>query len=255
MYSINILFIAVLAIALLYGLEAVARSSEIFFVVVLPLFIITLVLLIPEYRFDNLFPVMGNGVIPVIAGIFPLMNNAVFPVICLSMIFTINTKDIKAAKKTIFKSYLFSMVELILGMMVCVLVLGGTLAGKLNYSLFITTKEIDVGVIFSRLEALMVIIWLVVSFYAAFVYIYTATLGLSQVLKLKDYKRIVIPELLIVAVYSGIVYKDVPYQLNWDMVIRTPAAIVFGFVLPSMLLIVSLIRRKLDSKKLQQEKT
>lgn len=244
MYSINILFIAVLAIALLYGLEAVARSSEIFFVVVLPLFIITLVLLIPEYNFENLFPIMEKGAIPVIAGMFPLMNNAVFPVICLSMIFTTNLKDIKEAKRTIYKSYLLSMVELILGMMMCVLVLGGALTGKLHYSLFITTKEINVGVIFSRLEALMVIIWLVVSFYASFVYIYSATLGLSQVLKLKDYKRIVIPLLLIVAVYSGIVYKDVPYQLNWDLVVRTPAAVIFGFLLPLALLIVSLIKKK-----------
>lgn len=243
-YHINILFIAVLAIALLYGLEAVARSTEIFFVIVLPFFIITLLLLIPEYKFDNLFPIMENGAAPVVAGMFPIMNNAVFPIICLSMIFTTNIKDIKAAKKSIFKGYLLSMFELFFGLIMCVLVVGGTLTGKLRYSPFTTTKEIDVGVIFSRLEALVVIIWLVISFYATFVYIYAGTLGLSQVLKLNDYKRIVIPVLLIVAVYSGIVYKDVPYQVNWDMVVRTPAAFAFGFVLPAVLLVVSLIKRK-----------
>jgi spore germination protein KB len=119
---------------------------------------------------------------------------------------------------------------------------------------FIITKEIDVGVIFSRLEALVGIVWLVVSFFAAFIYIYAGILGLSQILKLKDYKRIVIPVLLIVAVYSGIVYKDAPYQLNWDTVVRTPAAIVFGFVLPLALLVISLIRKKLSTKnKLNRE--
>jgi len=122
------------------------------------------------------------------------------------------------------------------------------MTGKLRYSPFTVTKEINVGVIFSRLEALIVIVWLVVSFFAVFIYIYSGILGLSQVLKLKNYKRIVIPVLLIVTVYSVIVYKDVPYQLNWDTVVRTPAALAFGFVLPLVLLVISLIRKKLGTK-------
>lgn len=247
-YQINILFIAVLAIALLYGLEAVARAREVLFILVFPLYIIAALLLVPEYKFDNLFPIMENGVTSVVVGMFPLMNNAVFPIICLSMIFTTNIKDIKIAKKSIYKGYFLGMFELFIGMIMCVLVVGGALTGKLRYSPFIITKEIDVGVIFSRLEALIVIVWLVVSFFATFIYIYAGVLGLSQVLKLKNYKKIVIPVLLIVTVYSGIVYKDVPYQLNWDKVVRTPAAIAFGFVLPTVLLVISLVRKKLETK-------
>ncbi len=247
-YYINILFIVVLAIALLYGLEAVARAREVLFVLIFTLFILTFLLLTPEFKIDNLFPIMEKGAVPVLAGMFPLLNNAVFPIICFTMIFTANIKDIKSAKKSIFKGYLLGMFELFTGMLLCVLVLGGTLAGEMRYSSFSITKEIDVGVIFSRLEALIVIVWLVISFYAALIYIYAGVLGLSQVLKLKDYKKIVIPVLLIVAVYSGIVYKDVSYQLNWDKVVRTPAAIVFGFILPVMLLVVSLIRKKSAKK-------
>ncbi|KNY25964.1 hypothetical protein [Pseudobacteroides cellulosolvens] len=51
-----------------------------------------------------------------------------------------------------------------------------------------------------------------------------------------------------VAVYSGIVYKDVPYQVNWDMVVRSSAAITFGFILPAVLLVVALVRKKLNTK-------
>lgn len=243
-YYINVLFIAVLAIALLYGLEALARAREILFVITLAFYILVLLLLIPEYKIDNLLPIMENGAAPVIAGIFPIMNNAVFPIICLSMIFTTNIKDLAEAKISIFKGYFFGMVEVFFGILMCLLVVGGTCTENLRYPLFSVTKEIDVGVIFSRLEGLIVIIWLVVSFFAAFIYIYAGTLGLSQVLGLNDYKRIVIPVLLIVTVYSGIVYKDVPYQLYWDTVVRTPAAIAFGFALPLVLLIISLIRKK-----------
>ncbi len=248
-YYINSLFIVALAIALLYGLEVVARAREVFFIIIFPLFLITFLLLIPEFKFDNLFPIMENGAAPVVAGMFPLMNNAVFPIICLTMIFTTNIKDIKAAKKSIYKGYFLGMLEVFLAMIMCVLVVGGNLTGKLRYSPFVVTKEINVGVIFSRLEALIVIVWLVVSFFAVFIYLYSGILGLSQVLKLKDYKRIVIPVLLILGVYSGIAYKDVPYQLNFDTMIRTPAAICFGLVLPTVLLIVSLAKRKLGKGK------
>ncbi len=246
-YYINILFVAVLAIALLYGLEAVARAREMLSIITFAFFILTLLLLIPKFKIDNLFPVLENGATPVVVGMFPIMNNAVFPIICLSMIFTTSIKDIKKAKVSIFKGYFLGMLELLLGMTICVLVVGGNLTEKLRYPIFTITKEIDVGVIFSRLEALIVIVWLAVSFFAAFIYIYAGVLGLSQVLKLKDYKRIVIPVLLIVTVYSGIVYKDVSYQLNWDIVVRTPAAIAFGFVLPLVLLVISLIKKKLDT--------
>lgn len=253
-YYINVLFAAVLATALLYGLEAVARAREVLFIITLTFFIFALLLLIPQFKIDNLFPILENGVNPVVVGMFPLLNNAVFPIICLSMIFTTNIKDIKTAKISIFKGYFLGMLEVFFALIVCVLVVGGTFIEKLRYPLFVITKEIEVGVIFSHLEALIVIVWLVVSFFAAFIYIYAGVLGLSQVLKLKDYKRIVIPVLLIITIYSGIIYKDVQYQLNFDTVVRTPAAISFGFVLPLVLLVISLIRKKLGTKnKLNRE--
>lgn len=247
-YYVNALFVIVLAIALIYGLETVARAREILFIITIAFFIITLLLLIPEFKFSNLFPILDNGISPVVAGMFPVMNNAVYPIICLSMIFTTNIKDIKSAKKSIFIGYVFGMIEVFLGMIICVLVVGGTYVNKLRYPIFTITKEIDVGMIFSRIEALIVIVWLVVSFFASFIYMYAGILGLSQILKLKDYRRITIPVLLIVTVYSGIIYKDVPNQLKFDATVRTPAAITFGFILPLVLLIISLIKKKLGTK-------
>lgn len=247
-YTVNVLFIAVLAIALLCGLETIARAREVLFILVFTLFITVAILLIPKCKMENLFPIMENGAIPAVKGIFPILNNAVFPLISLNMIFTINVKNIKAAKKSIFKGYLFGMFEIFIGMIVCILVVGANITADLRYSLFTVTKEIDVGTIFSQIEAFILIVWLVVSFFAAVIYIYAGIFGLSQVLKLKDYKKIVLPVLLIVAVYSGIVYKNVPYQLNWDTLIRTPAAIAFGLVLPFAILVLSLIRRKVGKK-------
>jgi spore germination protein KB len=160
---------------------------------------------------------MENGVAPTVKGIFPLLNNAVFPLICLNMFLAKNIKNIKAAKKSIFKGYLLGMFEIFIGMTVCILVVGANITADLRYSLFAVTKEIDVGTVFSRIEAFIVIVWLVVSFFAATIYIYAGIFGLSQVLKLKDYKKIVLPVSLIVAVYSGFVYKMFPINSTRTM--------------------------------------
>ncbi len=247
-YYINILFIVVMAIALLYGLEVIARVREILFLFTFPLFIIVILFIIPKYKIDNLFPVLENGVVPAVKGIFPILTSTVFPSLFLLMIFPANIKNIKAAKKSIYKGYLLGMFELLGIIMMCLLVMGGELTANLRYPLFTVTKEIDVGTIFSRLEALIVIVWLAVGFYAALVSFYAGAFGLSQVLKLKDYKKIVLPLLLIVAVYSGFIYKNVPYQINYDQLVRTPVSIAFGFVLPLVLLVIALIRKKLEGK-------
>ncbi|OPZ89435.1 MAG: Spore germination protein YndE [Firmicutes bacterium ADurb.Bin419] len=243
-YYISILFTVVLAIALLYGLEALARARELLFVFVFPLFIMVILFVIPICKTDNLLPIAENGVVPAVKGVFPLLNNAVFPILFLLMIFPANVKDIRKAKKSIFGGYLLGILEVFAGMIICVLVIGSELTTYLRYPLFTVTKEIDVGTIFSRVEALIVIVWLVISFFAACIYFYAGAIGLSQVLKLKDYRKIVLPLSLIVAVYSGAIYKDVPYQINFDIMVRTPASIAIGFVMPVVLLIISLVRKE-----------
>lgn len=247
-YMITILFIAVLALALLYGVEVIARARELTFIFIFPLFIMVLLFILPEIKFSNLLPVMESGVFPVINGIFPLINNAISPVLSLLMIFTANITDIKEGKKSIFKGYLLGMFELFSGMTICILVIGDKLTANLRYPLFTVTKEINIGMIFSRIEALIVIIWLVISFFTALISFYAGTVGLSQVLKLKDYKKIVLPLSLIVTVYSGFIYKNSTFQLTFDKTVRTQATIIFGIIIPVVLLIISLVRKRKTKK-------
>jgi spore germination protein KB len=69
-YYINILFVAVLAIALLYGLEAMFRTTEIIFMIAFPLMILSLLMLSPQVKVDNLLPIMENGITLQIKALF-----------------------------------------------------------------------------------------------------------------------------------------------------------------------------------------
>lgn len=223
-YLINVIFVAVLAIALLYGLEAMFRATEIIFMIGFPLMIISLLMLSPQVKVDNLLPVMENGIIPVIKGVVPILSLIVLPLVTLNMVYPVNLGNLKQAKKAILAGYFLGMIVLAFGIMFCILVLGSTVTTNLRFPLFTVTKEINVGTIFSRVEALIVFVWLVTNFIFTYASMYAGTKGLSQLLKLKDYKTLVLPVCLIVVLYSGFIYKNVPYEIRWD------CSVIFLFI-------------------------
>lgn len=243
-YYINVLFVAVLAIALLYGLEAMSRATEIFFMIGFPLMILSLIMLAPQIKVDNLLPIMENGITPAIKGAIPILVFNVSNVTILNMVFPANVGNLKQAPKAMFTGYFLGIITVAFAIMFCILVLGSTVTANLRFPLFTVTKEINVGTIFSRVEALIVFVWIVTNFISTFSFLYASIKGLSQLLKLKDYKTLVLPIILIVAVYSGFIYKNVPYEIRWDSLVWTPLGFVFGLFMPLLLLIVSLIRKK-----------
>lgn len=242
--KLNILFVIVLAVALLYGLEAMFRATEIFFILTFPLYIIAMLMLTPKIKPDNLLPMLENGIIPVVKGSVPLMGFTVLPLIYLNMVFPVNMGNLKEAKKSMLKGYFLGIITVFIGIIMCILVLGSNLTANLRYPLFTLTREINIGTIFTRLEPLIVFVWLVTGFIAAYLYLYAAVVGLSQLFKLKEHKKIILPLLLLVTVYSGSIYKNVPYEISWDSYVWPPSIFTFGFILPVVLLITSLIKNR-----------
>jgi spore germination protein KB len=73
------------------------------------------------------------------------------------MVFPANMENLKKAKKAMFTGYFLGIITLSFAIMFCILVLGSTVTANLRFPLFTVTKEINVGTIFSRVEALIVL--------------------------------------------------------------------------------------------------
>lgn len=241
--SVNALFIAIIAVALLYGLEAFSRADEIFYLIVFPLFILAMLMLFPNIKGENLLPVLENGIAPVLKGTIPLLNSIILPIIFLNMFFPKNTGNDKEVIKYRLKGYVLGTMSAFLAVLVCTLTFGSTVTADLRFPLFVSTREISLGVVFTRLEALFVIIWMITNFVSTFFYFYAGIVGLSQLLGLKSYKALVLPLLLIVYAYSDTIYKNVPYQVEWDTLVWTPVIFTYGLILPVLLLIVSKLKK------------
>ena len=59
-------------------------------------------------------------------------------------------------------------------------------------------------------------------FMIGLLFFYAGATGLSQLIGLKDHKRIVMPLGLITLVLSGVVFPDAVYQANWVNLVWLP---------------------------------
>ena len=246
LYVINLLFVITVVIALLYGIEAIARASELYIRFVLILSVLTTLLVSPNIKFENLQPVLENGLIPVFKGSYVLSCFTVFPNVAIMMIYPANTGNTLKAKKSIFKGFLTAGFITFMTILMSMLVLGSKITASLKYPTYLLAKEISLGIIFTRLEFIVAGTWVVTQFIINVIVFYAGITGLSQLLGLKDYRRIVIPMGLIILVMSVVVFPDDIYQMNWVNLVWLPYVTTHGLILPLLLLLVHLIKKRLS---------
>ncbi|WPC39468.1 endospore germination permease [Clostridium sp. JS66] len=250
-YAINLLFVIVVSISILYGIETIARASELFIYIVSILFFIAMILVSPNAKIENIQPIFENGIITILKGSVILSCVFTFHLIILMMIYPINIDNILEAKRSLLKGYLWAGLIIFITTLMSILVLGGPVAAVSQFPTYLLAKEIRVGSVLTRLEFIIAVIWIITLFMIGTLFFYAGVIGLSQLLKLKDHKLIVMPLGLIISVMSVVVFPDAIYQKNWINLIWTPYIITYGVILPVTLLIVFLIKKyifKVDVK-------
>jgi len=246
LYFINLVCLVTIVIGLLYGLEAISRSYEIFIQFVSVLFILSILLVMPNAKIENLLPIFAKGITPVLKGAFYLTSFLAFPAIILLMIFPANADNTVKARGSFIKGYLWGEFLVFVSIVVTISVLGSRITASLQYPVFILAKEINLGAIFTRLEFIIAAVWITTLLSRGILYFYATVTGLAQLLGLKDPRRIILPMALIILVLSGIAFADVIYQSVWDTFVWPPFAATFGLLLPAVMVVGSYIRSKLQ---------
>ena len=241
---INVLFVAGIVIAFLYGIEVIARVSEIFVIVVTFFFILFMFLLLKDIKPVYLLPVMENGILPPLKGSLFLSSYITFTVINILMIFPRYIRNVQQAKKSVLKGFLWSGTVIFVSILVTTLVLGYALTARACFPSLLLAAEINVGKIVTRLEYILSTIWLFTQFMIGLAYFYSAVTSLSELIKLKDHKRITWPFGLFVLVMSGVAFPSSAYHLNWVNTVYTPMITTFGLFIPFVLMLVYLVRKR-----------
>ncbi|WPC39467.1 endospore germination permease [Clostridium sp. JS66] len=245
LYIINLIFVLGVVIGVLYGLETIARVSELFIFASSALFIFAMLVVLPNAKLQNLQPVLENGIIPILKSLVFLTCYLTFPLITIMMIYPINVNDILEAKKSIFKGYMWSCFLFFIAMFMSILVLGSKITSVSQYPTYLIAKEINIGIVFTRMEFIIAGVWIATEFMINIIFFYSGITGLSELLGLKNYRELVIPLGLIVSIVSEFVFKDPIHQGNFNAFGWAPYGITYGLVIPILLLIVWKIKNML----------
>ena len=196
--SVTVLFeVLICILAAAAGVEVLGRSSTVLIIFVTATLLIVDIMLLPRFKPSNLQPVLetplpkllleGHG-----AASFPFGETAVF----LMLIPFLNAPG--KSRSSILAGLVFGGLLLITSSIRNTGVLGAT-AGYYLYPSFSASRLINVGEVFTRLEALVGINFLITVFIKLSILLYVFMMGTAQLLKLKSYRTLAIPVWILIS--------------------------------------------------------
>lgn len=246
-YAIDLLIVIVYVIALQYGIETIVRSSESFVYLISFLFLLSMGLVFPNIKVDNLLPVLEEGIKPVIAASLYLISYIAFPNIVIGALYP-NMKPMKGAGKAMLIGYFVGSLSIFTVVIMSMLVLGSAIVGRVPFPTYLLAKEINVGEVLTRLEGVVARIWAITLFYKALLYFYNLVIGTSILFGLKEPKKIVLPYALLILILMNIVLPDAFIEEKFNTVAWPYFIGTFGGVMPIILIIITKIKRSKSTK-------
>ena len=215
------------------GIEALARTSRLSYLYVLGGIALLLLAMIPQYDLDNLFPLLGTGPLRVF-GNGSLSTAAVTEIILAAVL----VQAMGGAGK--FRSIGFRAMLIAYGLGVALML---TLTMTIHYQslteftlpFYKLARLIYLGRFFQRVDAVFVIIWSVAGALKIALTLYGATVSLTRLLKLPDYRPLIWPLGLVMFIFS-LLPLDMPASVRLDLVFLRPFALVPSYLIPVLVL-------------------
>lgn len=221
------------------GIEVLGRMSEIFSLILGLVLTFVFFGIITKFDVSNLKPFMSQGVKPVIIAAFQVTTFPFGETVAFLMIFTHLNKQ-----KELFKVSLFSLgfVGILLGSALIrnIMVLGADMVSRdvfPSHVVFRLIPGLDV-------DPLLDVNLTVAGIIKVGVCIYAAATGLTELLKLEDYKPFVLSLSAFTVSLSVWVYGSLLEMAKWAADVWPYYSIPFQIVIPLFLLAISLIRKK-----------
>ncbi|HYH04842.1 MAG TPA: endospore germination permease [Bacillota bacterium] len=223
------------------GVEVLGRCSQALLLLTWAMFLFVTFLLIPEVHFDNYFPLFEIPVVKLLgashaAAAFPFAETVAF-----LMVFPFLNRKAQAGKSA-FTSLCLGGLYLVLTSLRTVGVLGES-AGVILYPAYHVARLIDVAQVFTRLEILVAVNFLTMSFLKISVLLYGSVLGTAQLLKLSNYQPFVFPVGTLMAIMTLFVFDNVMENIEFAQKVYPVYAPLVSMGIPALTLIVALLRR------------
>ncbi|GIM47649.1 germination protein [Collibacillus ludicampi] len=233
--------IFVCAVAVRGGVEVIGRSAQTFSgLFIFPLLLMILMLL-PDWKINNMFPVLEHGIMPSIMG--AATPQAWFSEVFLMTFFLPFVTDRVKVRKYGYVTVFVILLTLVITNVTALFVFG-KMTPMLVYPVMNAASYVNIADFLEHLEAVVMAVWVAGAFVKINAFYYALVLGTAQWLNLSDYRPLVLPYGILITLFS---FWSLP---NLQVVAHLLETIIpfnlplFFTVIPSLLLFISLIRNK-----------
>lgn len=220
------------------GINSIARLFEIIFPITIVIFLIVTFLSLGIFEIDNLRPVLGLGIAPVLDGVKTATLAFLGPEIMLLLVAFMKKPDeaVKAVLVGLTIPLIFYFITVV--MVIGALSIDGVVMNTWPTLELMRSFEIP-GLIFERFETFLLVIWIMQIFTSFTITYYAASLGLSQLFKknIHPFMYGLIPIIYIIAMIP----KNTNDLFKFGDWIGNVALFLFG-LLPLILLLISKLK-------------
>ena len=233
------------AFAVQGGIEVLGRLAQLFSpLFIVPIFIFV-ILLSPDFDVKNIFPILGEGIIPSLKG--AMVPGGWYSEFFLIIFLLPFLTDVKKARKYGMLTVLAVMLTLVVVNLTVLFVLGPTTASKV-FPLMNATRYVNLGDFFENLESIAMAVWIVGAFVKISVFYYAVVLGTAQWLNLSDYRVIIWPFAIIIIEFA---FWSLPSMAEYVSYLTTVLPFYGPFVqtiIPLFLLMIAIVRKKIQKR-------
>ena len=248
---VMIMFLLTSLIGVQLGLEVICRTAVIFFPWIVMLLLILFLFLIPEIKLENIQPIFGEGMKPIIKGSYHILGLPYLELAILLMVTPYVTEK-AAMKKAFYRGMVIGGIVLLITVAFCILVLGSDTAARRTYPAYTLGRRLSIVNFLERIEVIVAIIWVFTQYFKLTIINYGISLGLAQVLGLKSYKILFFPLAFLIITFAIFSYRDIVHFHDFIAKAWTPYSLTICFILPLLLLVVGKIRKKRSAPKVSK---
>jgi spore germination protein KB len=252
LFIANALLILVIIYMVRKGIEVIARSGELLFILMFMLSVVGFILIVSSGLIDmtNLQPVLEEGIVPVLKVVFT--QTLYFPfaeIIVFTMILPYMNNPKKVRLTMIFATGL-SGINLILTMLINISVLGVGLTARSQFPLLSTVQTIQVADFLERLDVFFMLALIIGIFFKISVLFYAAVIGTASLFKVKSPSRLAYPLGLVLLFMSITIASNFQEHIQEGLkIVMYVLHIPLLVIIPIFLLLVAFLKnRKKESE-------
>jgi len=234
------ILLLVLALVLRAGLAIFARMNEIFLPVVITIYLVMSILVFPEVRIKNFYPITYKDILPIFSA--SMATTAMFGYVTLLFILGDKVKGKDKIKKLGFQSNFLLAFLLCLTILAPVGVFGADLVAKMNFPYFSAVKDISLFGIIERVEAGIIAIWILTDFSIIGSFLFAGLHIINWIFKSTTEKPFVNVYVIITFILSMYIANTSIELANLSNVL-VYIILFFGIIVPVLLFVVGKIRK------------